>query len=123
VTGRCRRCHHFHFPRQRTCPYCSSDVVDEEHLAGRGRLWAHTAVTAPPPGYGGDVPYGFGVVELEHGLRVIGRLTEADPSALHTGQPMALEVVTLYHDDEGAAVVTYAFAPSDAEHTREAASS
>lgn len=112
MTGRCRSCGHLHFPRQDTCPYCSSELVDERQLPGRGRLWAHTAVTAAPPGYLGEVPYGFGVVELDEGLRVIGRLTEADPSVLHSGQPMTLAVVPLHHDDEGRTVVTYAFSPS-----------
>ena len=35
---------------------------------------------APPPGYLGEVPFGFGVVELDEGLRVLGRLTESDPA-------------------------------------------
>ncbi len=115
VTGRCRSCGHLHFPHRRTCPYCSSERVDESRVPGRGRLWAHTAVTAAPPGYTGDVPYGFGVVELDEGLRVIGRLTEAEPSLLRRGQPMTLVVVPLHTDDDGRTVVTYAFAPSSAE--------
>ena len=46
-----------------------------------GTLWGWTAVTAPPPGYDGELPFGFGVVELTDGLRVITRLTESDPRA------------------------------------------
>ena len=53
------------------------------------------------------MPYGFGVVELPDGLRVIARLTESDPARLRAGQTMNLVVVPL-HDD----VVTYAFDPS-----------
>lgn len=119
VTGRCRGCGNLHFPRQRTCPYCSSELVDESRISGDGRLWAYTAVTAAPPGYQGDVPYGFGVVELDEGLRVVGRLTESDPAALSSGQPMALVVVPLHTDHEGRDVVTYAFSPSsssDSDH-------
>lgn len=115
VTGRCGHCGQLHFPRQHTCPYCSSEVVDETHLRGRGHLWAHTAVTTAPPGYRGEVPYGFGVVELVEGLRVVGRLTEADPSALRRGQPMTLVVVPLHGDDEGRTVVSYGFAPFRSE--------
>ena len=68
-------------------------------------------MTAAPPGYGGEVPFGFGVVELPEGVRVVTRLTEADPSLLRFGQPMQLEVVPL-HESEGDAVVTYAFGPA-----------
>src|SRR5437764_1483645 len=74
VAGRCRACGHHHFPRGGTCPYCSSEDVDEALLSGEGSLWTWTAVTAPPPGYQGEVPFGFGVVELAEGHRVLDAL-------------------------------------------------
>jgi uncharacterized OB-fold protein len=81
-------------------------------LSGTGRLWTWTAVTTAPPGYRGDVPYGFGVVELPEGLRVIGRLTESDPARLSQGQPMRVVVVPV-QVDEDRHVLSYAFAPQD----------
>ncbi len=107
IGGRCQSCQRPHFPRAGTCPYCGHDAIDRIELSDRGTLWAWTAVTAPPPGYTGDVPYGFGVVELPEGLRVITRLTEADVDALEFGQPMRLTLVPLRDD-----VVTYAFEPA-----------
>ena len=63
-------------------------------LSDHGTLWGWTTVTAPPPGYLGTVPYGFGVVELPEGLRVITRL--ASPVDAWTfGQPMQLRIVEL----------------------------
>jgi uncharacterized OB-fold protein len=59
------------------------------------------------------VPYGFGVVELVEGLRVVTRLTEADPDRLRFGQPMRLVADPLHVDDDGATVLTWAFAPVD----------
>ncbi len=111
--SRCTHCGSVLFPRADTCPYCASVDPEPIELSRRGTLWAWTAVTASPPGYHGDVPYGMGVVELPEGVRVIGRLTEPDPSALVTGQQMELRTVRLSgsgtQDDEE--VVTYAFAP------------
>jgi uncharacterized OB-fold protein len=80
-------------------------------LSPSGVLWAWTAVTAAPPGYRGEVPFGFGVVELPEGVRVLARLTESDPSRLQAGQPMGLVVVPLHIDDGGRSVTTFAFAP------------
>lgn len=80
-------------------------------LSASGRLWAWTAVTAAPPGYQGEVPYGFGVVELDDGLRVVTRLTEADPARLVAGQAMHLVLVDLCDDHDGRRVLSYAFAP------------
>jgi uncharacterized protein len=98
---------HHHFPLGPVCPYTGADDVEEVRLSPAGRLWAWTAVTAAPPGYEGPVPYGFGIVELEaEGLRVVGRLTEADPSRLEAGQPMRLVVERLPGD-----LVMWAFAP------------
>ncbi len=81
-------------------------------LSGTGRLWTWTAVTTAPPGYRGEVPYGFGVVELPEGLRVVGRITEPDPARLSAGQPMRLVVVPVQVDEDGQAL-SYAFAPQD----------
>ena len=95
----------YHFPLLDTCPYSGARDVQRVLLSRHGALWAWTAVTAPPPGYRGEVPYGFGVVELEREqLRVITRLKEADPSRLSFGQTMTLVVDEL---DGGA--VTWAF--------------
>jgi uncharacterized protein len=110
----CRSCGAHHFPRHDTCPYCAAEDPEPAELSDHGQLWAWTAVTAPPPGYLGDVPYGIGVVELPEGIRVIARLTESDPAALELGQPMALRIVTLHTTDDGDQVVSYAFAPTAA---------
>jgi uncharacterized OB-fold protein len=97
-----------HFPPAQLCPYSGADDVEVVTLPSTGSLWAWTAVTSAPPGYEGPVPYGFGIVELDGiGLRVVGRLTEPDPSALRHGQRMVVTTETL----PGGRVV-WAFAPS-----------
>jgi uncharacterized OB-fold protein len=68
-------------------------------------------VSNRPPGYRGPVPYGFGVVELADGLRVITRLTESDPARLQPGLAVRLVVEPLFADDDGTPVLSYAFAP------------
>ncbi|MBV8235335.1 MAG: Zn-ribbon domain-containing OB-fold protein [Acidimicrobiia bacterium] len=106
---RCVNCGRHQFPRSSLCPYCGADDVAEVLLSAEGTLWAWTAVTAPPPGYRGEVPYGFGVVELPEGLRVLTRLTESDPARLRFGQDVRLQLVRLHTDDQGRDVLTWAF--------------
>ncbi len=113
IGGRCPSCARHHFPLSNICPYCSAEGVEKVLLSDHGTLWAWTAVTAPPPGYRGDVPFGFGAVELPERLRVITRLGQADPSKLRFGQEMALEIVTL-HQEDGRTVVTWSFRPASA---------
>lgn len=99
-----------HFPFSPACPWSGAQDVEPRPLPRTGRLLWWTAVTSPPPGYQGPVPYGFGVVELDDGLRVVGRLTVAEPGLLRGGE--AVEVVAEeLPDGEGGDVVTWAFAP------------
>jgi uncharacterized protein len=111
--GRCGACRRHHFPSTTTCPHCGSTDVTEVALSDTGTLWAWTAVTAPPPGYRGDVPFGFGVVELPEGIRVITRLGEPDPGRLSFGQPMRLDIAPLHEEDDGTTVVTYTFVAAE----------
>ena len=106
----CRACAHHHFPRLDQCPYCGADDVVAVELSDRGTLWGWTTVTALPPGALGSVPYGFGVVELPEGLRVITRLALPDDTWAF-GQAMELRIVELGPDVDGAVVSTWEFAP------------
>jgi uncharacterized OB-fold protein len=104
-----------HFPKFAICPYTGADDVEPARLSDRGTLWLYTAVTAAPPGYTGPVPFGFGVVELPEGLRVVTRITEADPSALEPGMAMRLVADVVAVDDDGTEVLAWAFAPEGAQ--------
>jgi uncharacterized OB-fold protein len=110
--GRCSACGRLQFPAAHTCPACGGAAVESVRLSDQGTLWGWTAVTAPPPGYLGEVPYGFGVVALSDGLRVITRIEEPDPGRLEFGMPMRLELVELGPDADGDVVTTYSFAPA-----------
>ena len=114
LAGRCPSCRGLHFPRGTTCPYCAAEGCVETPVGPTARLCLYTAVTARPPGYRGPLPYGFGVVELEDGLRVIARLTDSDTGRLRPGLAMRLVVEALFTDDDGREVLSYAFRPEPA---------
>ena len=111
IGGSCAACGRHHFPRLASCPYCSSADCVEKLLGERGSLFLYTVVVNRPPGYRGELPFGFGVVELPEGVRLIGRLTESRLDRLRLGMPMRVVVAPLHVDDEGRQVVNYAFAP------------
>jgi uncharacterized protein len=114
IGGHCRACSRHHFPAATICPSCGAREVQRVALSHTGTLWGWTAVTAPPPGYQGDVPFGFGVVELPEGIRVITRVEEVDPDQLSFGMPVRFATAPLHTDEEGTAVVTYTFVPAAA---------
>jgi uncharacterized OB-fold protein len=102
------------FPRQRSCPRCTSEDVAERLLARRGTLWTWTIQCFAPksPPYAGDKesfePYGVGYVELPGEVRVEALLTVDDPLELEIGMPMEL---TLVPAPGGSGAMTYAFRP------------
>lgn len=115
LAGRCRSCARHHFPASPICPWCGTDGAAPEPVGPTGRLWLWTVVTSRPPGYCGELPFGFGVVELDGiGLRVVTRLAETRLERLRDGLPMRLVVEHLCTDDDGTAVQTWSFAPADA---------
>jgi uncharacterized OB-fold protein len=89
----------------------------EHRLPRRGRLWAWTTQSfPPPPPYAGPtgkdfVPFGVGYVELGGEVKVEAHLTTADPDALRTGMEMELVLVPFRTDDDGNEVMTFAFRP------------
>ena len=103
-----------HFPRQPVCPFTGADDVVDHELPRTGRLWLWTAVTAPPPGYTGPIPYGLGVVRLdtEPTLDVVGVLTVADPAAWSEGDPVELTTIEVPGPD-GEPMTTWAFRPRE----------
>jgi uncharacterized OB-fold protein len=115
VGSRCRDCGVVTFPRQGSCPRCTSLDVEEHLLATRGTLWSWTVQYFRPksPPYTGleppedFVPYGVGYVELPREVRVEARLTEADPDRLRIGMPMRLTLIPAPGDGDA---VTFAFA-------------
>ncbi len=111
LAGRCAGCRRLHFPATATCPYCGGDGCANDAVGPHGTLFLYTTVATRPPGYRGAVPFGFGVVELPEGLRVVTRLTETDLRNLAPGMPMRLVVTPVHDEEDGTGVVSYAFAP------------
>jgi uncharacterized OB-fold protein len=115
IGSACERCGTVTFPRQGSCPRCTSQDVRERRLSPRGTLWTWTVQWfrpksppyAAPPGEDFE-PYGVGYVELPSEVRVEALLTENDPALLRIGMPMEL---TLIPAPGGGEAMTYAFRP------------
>lgn len=117
VAGTCSHCREHHFPIADYCPYCSSDDIASSEVGATGTLYLHTIVNTAPPGYEGPVPYGFGLVDLPEGLRVVSRLVAPDLEALRSGLPVRLVVEPLYRDEDGQDVLSWAYEPSEERTT------
>ena len=108
--ARCGDCGQTSFPRLDGCPYCGTESIEAVELADDGTLWGWTTVLHPPPGYLGAVPYGFGIVELPEGVRVVTRLAVPE-DWWSFGQPMHLRTAAVGVNSDGVVLTTWEFAP------------
>ena len=112
----CERCGTVTFPRQRSCPRCTSEDVHAAragHARRRCGRWTIQcfAPKAPPYLEGGVEefePYGVGYIELPGEVRVEARLTESDPERLRIGMPMELTLIPVPGASDK---LTFAFRP------------
>ncbi|MBC7302651.1 MAG: OB-fold domain-containing protein [Nocardia sp.] len=118
IGSRCGACAAVTWPRQGRCPRCSGGEMTDQLLPRQGTLVAWTTQGfVPKLPYAGQAtaenfePFGVGLVQLADDVRVETRLTEADPAALRSGMAVELVFIPLYTDDDGAEVITCAFAP------------
>jgi uncharacterized OB-fold protein len=114
--SRCSSCGNFAFPMMSSCRHCGGTAVDAVELPRRGTLWAWTIQHFMPktPYRSSETeatftPFGLGYVELPGALRIETRLTENDPRKLRIGAEVELVIYTHRVDDDGTAVMNYAF--------------
>ena len=66
------------YPRYR-CTECFSSNLGWRQVEGRGVLHSYTVLRlGAPSGYEGDLPYAVGIVKLDEGPQLLGRLWPGD---------------------------------------------
>jgi hypothetical protein len=93
--GRCTSCGSLSFPRRAWCPDCQGTAIEDVALSTTGVVYTFTVVHMAPPGYLGEAPYAYGVVELPEGLRVTSTLLADDLDAIDIGAPVSFELLEL----------------------------
>lgn len=115
--SRCATCDTPYFPRSGIChnPECDHSDVQDATFGGRGTLWSYSIQSYPPPPparYDEPYePYALGVVDLDAGIRVVGRMAVDDPSTLKVGESVTLVIGPLCHDEDGSAPLSWMFEP------------
>lgn len=117
--SRCADCGEVYFPAASSCTRCLSVSIQAHDIGGSGVLWSWTVQEFLPkrPYNSGETaetfkPYGVGYVQMECGLKVESRLTEADPAQLKIGMPMDLVLIPYRIEANGNAIHTFAFQPT-----------
>lgn len=99
MASRCKKCQELYLPPHPICSKCHGNEMEWVEMKGRGKLAAFTAIAVGPSftieeGYDRDNPYLVGVVELEEGPKVSGRIRGLDarkPESIKVGTPLTVE--------------------------------
>ncbi len=89
---------HVYFPRE-ICPHCGADNLAWVEPSGVGTVYAMTTVRRKAEA-GGD--YNVSLIDLVEGVRLMSRVTDLAPDAVHIGQQVRARVQIL--EDKGSIV-------------------
>lgn len=115
--SRCSSCSTPYFPKVSVCrnPDCGAPDIEDAEFGPSGTIWSVARQDYPPPApVKFDEPYtpfAMGVVDMEDGLRVLGRIAVDDPTEAECGMPVELIIDTLAHDENGNELVSWKFKP------------
>jgi len=75
LVQKCNDCGKLNMYPRHACPHCQSLSLGWQQVRGRGVLHSYTVLrVGAPEGFDQDLPYALGVVKLEDGVQMLGRL-------------------------------------------------
>lgn len=91
VVQRCAACEHWIWQPCPLCPRCNAADPPWHEVPGDGHLVSWTVIHPPVlRAWAKDVPFAVLLVQLDEGVRMVGRLVEADHEDLQVGQRLRL---------------------------------
>jgi hypothetical protein len=117
VGSRCQNCGSPFFPAVSRCanPDCDNSSIVGARFGGQGTLWSYARQNyAPPDPVLRDepfVPYVLGLVDLDDGLRIFGRIDTDDETQLEVNARVEIVSGHLGTDEAGAPRIGWKFRP------------
>lgn len=106
----CKKCDAFLFPKMALCSKChEAENIEEYFFSNKGTLIQWTIIHAATRGFEISTPYYYGIVELEHGVKVSTQITGVNESKkLKKGMPIEMVFRKLF-EDGNQGILTYGF--------------
>jgi uncharacterized OB-fold protein len=94
MAQKCSQCGALRFYPKHLCPHCLSDQFEWSLCSGRGQIYSYTNIyRAPLKAFADQVPYTIGLIDLEEGIRIMGRV-KGNPDSMAIGK----EVRAIFED-------------------------
>ena len=94
----CDECGKKSFPPTELCPYCASDKLENVFLEDEVTVLAATTTRAPAPPY--DPPFTMAIVDMEDGIRTIGRVEKDEDVKIKKGDKLTVKFGKLFEETE-----------------------
>ncbi len=79
---RCRSCGAWRLPSRPRCPDCWSTDTEWARANGKGTLYSFGVMHQKFPGFEGETPYQYAIVELDEGPRIVSNVVGVPPEEL-----------------------------------------
>ncbi|NIA10915.1 MAG: hypothetical protein GWP10_14605 [Nitrospiraceae bacterium] len=80
IGTKCKKCGNITIPLKPVCPKCGSFDMEEFETAGKGVLRSFTVIYVAPPKFVSIAPYVVGIIKLDEGPSLMGRIVGVDPN-------------------------------------------
>jgi len=115
IGSKCSSCGEIFFPKKEKnwCVHCNKSTLEEIILSNKGKIATFSVVMQQPGGgfYKGPVPYAYGCVDLEDGIRIETLLSADDFDQLAVDQDVEMVIEKFYNDEDANEIVTFKFKP------------
>lgn len=110
VGTRCTQCQQYHFPPQRCCPECRSDV-EPSHFSGTGEIVCAAEDHSPLMGHAGRSRRPFAMIRLREGPVILAEIVEADFDEIPEGTAVEMVVRQWRREHSGRPQYGFKFRP------------
>ncbi len=90
---RCETCQKFVFYPRSHCPHCFSEQLAWVQASGNGTIYSYTVVHQAYGPFAEQVPFVVALIELQEGVRMMSRITDAPPEAVRVDAPVQVAFV------------------------------
>lgn len=104
----CGKCKKYFFPVRSHCSDCMSDELTTHRFSGRGKIVEYTRIEESAQGFEELVPYYYGIIELEEGVKISAQIVAKSEDEIDVGTEIEMTFRKLFKSSD-AAIINYGF--------------
>ena len=91
MAAKCNNCGTMLLPPRPVSTKCYSQNLQWTQLSNSGTLLTYTVIHVAPKQFEAEAPYPVGIVKLDKGLQLLGRIRGVEPNQLKIGMELSID--------------------------------